>query len=405
MDVWYFTEQSYHPAWSSYPGALRGDIPGKYADPAVTSRLLNEYLDQYVLADQLGMNIMVNEHHTAATCMNISVTATLAVLARQTKQARLLGLGSIISNRPDPVRVAEEYAMVDSVSGGRLEMGLVKGAGWELFASNANPVGLMDRFWEAHDLIIAAMSNSEEQFSWEGEYFNYRAVNLWPRAVQQPHPPVWMSANSPSSARLAAEKGYRLFCFICGFPGKPAYDAYRETYLAKWGRPALRDRLGYLGLLAVGRNKEEIERRVREMRAYQASLRRMNGAHIAPPGYGSVADFTRQLRSPARGRVGVLTSPARLPSGKLMSPVPTNEELAEAGIMFWGEPQQVLDQICAFNENIEGIGHLAIMAQAAELSHADACDNLTLFAEHVLPHLKKIDKFVPSGQAAKEEVA
>jgi alkanesulfonate monooxygenase SsuD/methylene tetrahydromethanopterin reductase-like flavin-dependent oxidoreductase (luciferase family) len=135
------------------------------------------------------MNVMVNEHHVASTCMNPSVTLTLAALARQTKRARLLGLGSIVSNRPDPLRVAEEYAFVDSISGGRLDMGLVKGAGWELFGSNANPVGMMDRFWEAHDLIIAAMTQHEEQFSWEGRYFDYRAVNLWPRCVQRPHPP------------------------------------------------------------------------------------------------------------------------------------------------------------------------------------------------------------------------
>jgi alkanesulfonate monooxygenase SsuD/methylene tetrahydromethanopterin reductase-like flavin-dependent oxidoreductase (luciferase family) len=399
MDVWTFTEQSYHPSWSKYAGNLRVDITGQHADPKDMSRLMNEYLDQYVLADQAGMNIMVNEHHLAATCLSISVTQILAVLARQTKNARLLGLGSIISNRPDPMRVAEEYSMVDSLSGGRLEMGFVKGAGWELYASNANPVELMDRYWEAHDFILEAMTNPNEQFSWEGRHFNYRAVNLWPRPVQQPHPPIWISSNSAGSAKVIAEKGYRLCSFLCGIAGKPTYDSYRAAYQAQWGQPAPLDRLGYLGLLAIGRNKAEIERRVHEMRAYQASIRRMNEAHIAPPGYGPPSDFARLLRSPSRGRMGGYSSAMKLPSGRTMSPVPTDDELAEAGVMFYGEPQQVLDQVLAFNEHMGGFGHLAVMTQAAEMSHADACDNISLFAEHVAPHLKKMDKHALSKRA------
>ena len=92
MESWFFTEQPYHPAWG-YSGGLRGEIPGKYAKPHLQSKLLNEYLDQYVLASELGINLMVNEHHVAATCMNDSVTMTLGVLARQTKNVRLLGFG------------------------------------------------------------------------------------------------------------------------------------------------------------------------------------------------------------------------------------------------------------------------------------------------------------------------
>ena len=145
MDVYFFSEQSHHPSWGKFDGMLRGDIPNAHGDPVVSGRLLNEYLDMYQLADQCGMNVMVNEHHIASTCMNNSITLTLAMLARITKNARLLGLGSIITNRPDPIRVAEEYSIVDAISGGRLDMGLVKGAGWELYASNANPSGASKR--------------------------------------------------------------------------------------------------------------------------------------------------------------------------------------------------------------------------------------------------------------------
>jgi alkanesulfonate monooxygenase SsuD/methylene tetrahydromethanopterin reductase-like flavin-dependent oxidoreductase (luciferase family) len=382
MDSWFFTEQAHTPAWDKYPGALRGDIPGKYGDPEVSSQLLNTYWDQYVLADQLGMNIMVNEHHVASTCMNPSVTLTLAALARQTKRARLLGLGSIISNRPDPLRVAEEYAVVDCISGGRLDMGMVKGAGWELFASNANPVGYMERFWEAHDLIIAAMTGHEEQFSWEGEHFDYREVNLWPRAVQRPHPPVWFTANGPAGARLAAEKGYRSAAFLAGLGAKPAFEAYRETYQAQWGKPAEPDRLAYLGLVAAARTREDCDRRILSMRAYLASVARMREAHVAPPGYAPVDDFVRQMRAPKKAGGGFNAME-----------VMTDQQLADAGVMFWGEPEQIYDQICKYNETMGGFGHFLMMGQAADMSDADARDNLTLFGEHVAPKLAKFEKF------------
>ena len=77
---------------------------------------------------------MVNEHHSTATCMTVSVPMALAIIARETKRARLLSLGTPIANRPDPVRVAEEMAWLDVLSGGRLEMGLVKGAPYEIAA-------------------------------------------------------------------------------------------------------------------------------------------------------------------------------------------------------------------------------------------------------------------------------
>src|SRR3989344_8473234 len=163
MKIWQFTEQAYHPAFG-VPGAMRVTLPQHHCDPLEAGRLLNRYLDEYLLADELGLNIMVNEHHAAATCMSTSCMTTLAILARQTSKARLLALGIPLANRSNPLRVAEEIAMVDALSGGRLEVGLVKGAAYELFMSNRQPTGFMDRFWEAHDLILAALTNQGDNF-------------------------------------------------------------------------------------------------------------------------------------------------------------------------------------------------------------------------------------------------
>ena len=210
MRVWYFSEMAYHPAWDEglKRGSLRVVLPSGNVDPQVAHGLLNRYLDEFALCDEVGLDIMINEHHSTATCMTISAPMALAVIARETKKARLLSLGSPIANRPDPVRVAEEMAWLDVLSGGRLEMGLVKGAPYEIAPANSNPARLMRRYWEAHDLIIKAMSTTDGPFNWEGEFFHYRNVNIWPRPIQQPTPPVWMTGLSVETGKLAAERGH-----------------------------------------------------------------------------------------------------------------------------------------------------------------------------------------------------
>ena len=208
MRCWYFSEMAYHPAWEAglARGTLRVVLPSSNFDPPTAHGLLNRYLDEFALCDEVGLNIMVNEHHSTATCMTVSVPMALSIIARETKKARLLSLGSPIANRPDPVRVAEEMAWLDVLSGGRLEMGLVKGAPYKIPPANSNPATLMRRYWEAHDLIIKALSTHDGPFNWEGEFFHYRSVNIWPKPVQQPTPPIWMTGMSVDTGKLAAEQ-------------------------------------------------------------------------------------------------------------------------------------------------------------------------------------------------------
>jgi alkanesulfonate monooxygenase SsuD/methylene tetrahydromethanopterin reductase-like flavin-dependent oxidoreductase (luciferase family) len=160
MRVYQFTEQPYFPAWFSHDGSLRVNLPNARQDPKIAADLLHRYYDEWLLADELGLDIMVNEHHATATCMSCTAIVALSVLARQTSRARLLVLGYPIGHRPDPLRCAEELATIDVLSRGRLDMGFVKGVPYEFPVSNQNAVGVMERFWEAHDFIIKAMGNA-----------------------------------------------------------------------------------------------------------------------------------------------------------------------------------------------------------------------------------------------------
>ena len=187
MKVWHFSEMAYHPAWPEVRGSYRVVIPNRLYDPKIGADLYHRYLDEWALCDELGINIMTNEHHATATCADSVCTIPMAILARETKKVRLLALGMPIGNRNDPIRVAEEYSMLDVISRGRLEMGFVKGVPFEISPANTNPADLMDRFWEAHDLILKAMTTHDGPFNWEGTHFHYRSVNVWPRPWQQPH--------------------------------------------------------------------------------------------------------------------------------------------------------------------------------------------------------------------------
>jgi len=161
MKVWHFSEMAYHPAWPQLGESYRVIIPSRLYDPKIGADLYHRYLDEWALCDELGINIMTNEHHATATCADSVCTIPMAILARETKKVRLLALGMPIGNRNDPIRVAEEYATIDVISRGRLEMGFVKGVPFEIAPANTNPADLMERFWEAHDLILKAMMSHD----------------------------------------------------------------------------------------------------------------------------------------------------------------------------------------------------------------------------------------------------
>ena len=397
MKVYHFTEQAYPPAWEDHKGSLRVNLPNAKLDPKIAADLFHRYYDEWQLCDELGMDIMCNEHHQTATCMSSAVVIGLAVLARATKKARLLVLGYPIGHRPDPLRVAEELSTIDVISRGRLDMGFIKGIPYEIAASNRNPTELMDRFWEAHDFILKAMTTHDAPFNWEGEFFQYRQVNVWPRVWQEPHPPVWSTTGSASQARVLGERGYVMATLGTGYGTRRLYDAYRKGFLAKFGRAPAADRFAYLGLVAVAEEPEEARRRGELVAGY---LRTSPIVHLPfrnPPGYLPVEDNARLLRGETPPRS--YTKDGRVISMQQASV----DELIAAGILFCGRPHEVYEQIAEFCEHCGGMGNLLMMGQAGFLSHAQTVDNLSLFAREVLPRLKAYEQ--PDAEAAAAAVA
>jgi alkanesulfonate monooxygenase SsuD/methylene tetrahydromethanopterin reductase-like flavin-dependent oxidoreductase (luciferase family) len=397
MRVYQFTEQAYYPTWNDHSGSLRVILPNRKCDPHVAADLFHRYYDEYQLCDDLGIDVMLNEHHQTATCMSSSVVIGLAVLSRITNKARLLVLGYPIGHRPDPLRVAEELSTIDVISRGRLDMGFIKGIPYEIPASNRNPTELMDRFWEAHDFIIKAMTTHDGTFNWEGEFFHYRQVNIWPRVWQDPHPPIWSTTGSSAQARLLGERGYVMATLGTGYGTRKLYDAYRKGYIGKFGRAPGADRFAYLGLVAVAHDKEEARKRGDLIAGYLRTSAIVHVPFRNPPGYVSVEDNARMLRgeAPPRGFTK---------DGRAINIHATSvDDLIDAGILFCGTPDEVYDQIVAFCEHCGGMGNLLMMGQAGFLTHEQTVDNLTLFSREVLPRLKAWKQ--PDAEAAAAAVA
>jgi len=181
-------------------------VPNYDFDPKVAAKLYASYIDSMVVAESCGFDwIGCNEHHMSPYGMMSNPNIIGSALIQRTKTAKIAMVGSLVPLL-NPLRVAEEYAMLDVMSEGRLVAGLLRGIPHEYVAYNVPPDESFGRLIEAIHFIKKAWT-SEEPFGWEGKYYQFRAVSIWPKPYQKPHPRILMSGSSESSAKLAAREG------------------------------------------------------------------------------------------------------------------------------------------------------------------------------------------------------
>lgn len=186
----------------SYPhvpaDAPRTPVPSKYFDPVAGSRNYQEHIFEMAHCEDLGFEgVVFNEHHYSAYGTMPSPNLIAAALSQRTRRMKIGVLGNILPLRFHPVRVAEEYAMLDCLTGGRLIAGFVRGIPAEYVWYNVNPEESRGRFEEAYHLIMTAWT--EPVWSHEGRFFQLRDCAIWPRPLQKPHPQVWVAARSAES--------------------------------------------------------------------------------------------------------------------------------------------------------------------------------------------------------------
>ncbi len=379
MQAWHFSESAYPylPPAESYP-SIRVSLASKNYDPKKGAALWDRYLHEWQIAEEEGMDIMLNEHHQTATCVDPAAPMVLAALARLTTTARLLILGNPIANRRQPVRVAEEMALCDVLSHGRVEAGFVRGVPYEISPANSNPVRMNERFWEALDLIVKTWTSHDGPFSHEGRFFHHRNINVWPRVYQNPHPPVWVSTTSTSGAAEVGAKGFIQATFLTGYEAtRKIYDSYRAAWRkAGRGVDVPNDRLAYAALVYVGETEKEALEGAEKLLWY-VTANKVAPQYANPPGYVPVAANVAMQR----GAVHPLSQFSRSA---------TVEAAIRSGFMFAGTPEQVFQQIKRHYEYVGGYGHLLIMGQAGFLEHDDTVKGIRNFAREVYPLLKEM---------------
>jgi hypothetical protein len=116
MEVWHFTEMPYpHLPPFETLSSIRVSLPSKHFDPKIGADLYNRYLDEYMIADDLGFNHMLNEHHQTATCIDVAAPLSAAILARQTRNGRICILGNPVANRGAAQRMAGVMGKIEGI--------------------------------------------------------------------------------------------------------------------------------------------------------------------------------------------------------------------------------------------------------------------------------------------------
>jgi alkanesulfonate monooxygenase SsuD/methylene tetrahydromethanopterin reductase-like flavin-dependent oxidoreductase (luciferase family) len=344
-------------------------FPNGYFDPPRGMELYHRYLDELELADQLGFDgIAVNEHHQSAYGTMPSPNIMAAALARRTSNAKLMVLGNAIGIREDPLRVAEEIAMLDHLSRGRIVSGFVRGIGWEYFAHSINPTRSRARFEEAHDLIIKAWT-TREPFQWIGEHYEFRYVNLWPRPLQQPHPPIYIpGAGSSETMRWVAERQYSyMSVYAPARVIKRWFDGYREAAAAA-GHPDDPEKLVFSVPVYVAETDELAHAEARGPIEWLFHKGLRQGFEIIfPPGY----------MSPGSMR-GVLGSGMASPSDL------SYDDLLREQMVLVGSVDTVGEQIARLRDEL-GFGAMNVLLSIGDMPHEHVTKNTELFARGLMP--------------------
>jgi alkanesulfonate monooxygenase SsuD/methylene tetrahydromethanopterin reductase-like flavin-dependent oxidoreductase (luciferase family) len=233
MELWNHCENPYPFVPAEVLDAaesVRASLPNKYCEPEIAARLYDEVFDEYQLCDDIGLPIVTNEHHSGINNLWAASPVITGIVARLTKKVRILSLGTLITVRPDSVRIATEYATIDVLSRGRLDIGLVKSGATEMTSGDANPMRIREREWEAIDLIEKSLTSHDGPLSWEGKFFTHAHVNIWPRPYQQPRPEFWAATSDmPTCAELGRRGMINTLLFGGYDRTRQAFDTYKQA--------------------------------------------------------------------------------------------------------------------------------------------------------------------------------
>jgi len=360
------------------------------ADPNKVTDYYNWSIDELMLAAKLGFDgVGTNEHHQNPYGFMCNPNLFAAILAKTTRDqglenVALVQLGATISSTAPPIRIAEEYAVLDCISGGRLIAGLPLGLGCDANISyGVPPMEQRERWREAIDLMLKAWT-AKEFFAWNGKYFQLPKVNLWPRPVQDPHPPLLIPGAASSSTWDYCHERNLPYAYLSYFGGKSAENIMDRFWsrAQEKGRDANPYRASFLQLVGVAETDRRAEEEFgKHVEYFYHKLLHQPPQYIAPPGY---TDYKSLLNF-------FMAGPNLLQFTDLATQLKPfkAKDMIEKGFVVIGSPATVREQLTEMAKRLN-VGHLMTVLQFGSMPHAQAKKNIELFGREVLPHLQKL---------------
>ena len=322
--------------------------------------------------------IGLNEHHGTHFGSMPTPGVFAGHIAARTKRARIAILGYCLPLYPQPLRVAEEVAALDVLSGGRIVAGFLRGAHREYLAYNVDPAESRGRFQEAWEFILKAWRETEP-FDWEGAHFRYPRCQLWTRPWQRPHPPVLFPADSEASLDWGARMRTPVVLSHRPFDDllkKAAY--YRERCRAHgWEAKAEHVWLEHQVYVADSRSRA-VEEASPALSYYWRSL------------YGAQPEILAELERRFPGVLPPRRPPGRgdaKPLGLIGEEERTPARLMRDGMAAVGDARAVRDELMAQKEKM-GFGGMVIYFHFGNLDVEKAAASMERFAREVMPALK-----------------
>jgi alkanesulfonate monooxygenase SsuD/methylene tetrahydromethanopterin reductase-like flavin-dependent oxidoreductase (luciferase family) len=364
-------------------GELPYPLPKKHFRPELAVENYRQHLDAWALMEELGFDgIGFNEHHTSPYGLMTSPNIMAAAASQRLRRMKILIYGNLLPIH-DPLRLAEELAMLDCLTGGRLISGVARGIPREYKAYNVNLADSRARFEEAWEIVKRAWT--EEVFSFEGKFWSYHDVAIWPRPVQQPHPPVWVPVTtSQETLEWAARENAPITPGAVGtLAARQDMVRYYARCLAQNGRTITPEHIVTPASVYVADDREQALKEAGPYilyffhtlfshgNVYQVERQRQSG-YVREEGLAWLRpenreDFLRALQGFRRM---------------------TEDDLKKNERLCWGSPAQVRDALLGLAEAL-GSNVLLVQFNQGAMPHEMFVRQIRRFADEVMPDLRK----------------
>jgi alkanesulfonate monooxygenase SsuD/methylene tetrahydromethanopterin reductase-like flavin-dependent oxidoreductase (luciferase family) len=379
MEVWF---RQTAPYYCSEDRPTPFPVPGYMWDRPRGEQLYAERMKFIRRLDELGFDgLIFTEHHSGPNGgLTPSPTVLLAAATQVTERIKLVTMGIMLALYPQPLRIAEELAMIDNLSHGRLQPGFISSTSQNLYAYNVPTAEERARYHEAYDLLIKAWTEPEP-FEWHSTYYDYPCVSILPRPLQQPYPRTWTTAVSQESMEWAASKRMGFMSH-----GPTPECAQRLGFYRKYAEESCGWSPGPFDV-AIAREMFVAPKKISaaELDEFIANTFENDPVHS----FGFLERGDSPLRSIDGERRSVRSFDYLTVVEKPFFGAANDREGLRSGQFLAGDPDMLIEQITA-QHKATGAGIMVVRNEVGPVDLGQALEGLELFAREVLPVVQKL---------------